>query len=217
MRSYRIGEKSPGWECVKVSAKLPYMRIYWADFFFDPMVVRMTPAQRGIYLLLLGQIWLKGGLISADDRAIARALDMDLRTWKRVYAPVIKPLLHHFEASFGGSFLTQKRLQSEMKKAGEALTNLQAGAARSRAKKAAKAAKQPQQSEPKSRPETKPENQSLKSAPVTVPDAAAIHHPKGLGLRVSMHRVFLLIALKSLVFLLPQSARTAARGWVDQS
>ena len=38
-------------------AQMPYMKLFWPDFFGDPRVQAMQPEAQGVYLLLLGVMW----------------------------------------------------------------------------------------------------------------------------------------------------------------
>lgn len=98
-------------------AKLPYMKLFWPDFFFDPRVQALTTEARGIYVLLLGVLWMSDGWIAADDKVIARRLGLDVRVWRSRYKAEIVPLLSDFQAPLVGRSYTQKRLQRELAKA----------------------------------------------------------------------------------------------------
>jgi len=98
-------------------SKLPYMKLFWPDFFGDARVQAMSTEAQGVYLLLLGVMWVSGGWISADDRIIARRLGLDVRVWRSRYKPEIVPLLSDFQAPLVARALTQKRLQKELTKA----------------------------------------------------------------------------------------------------
>lgn len=100
-------------------AQMPYMKLFWPDFFFDPRVQAMTPEARGIYLLLLGVLWMSDGWIAADDKVIARRLGLDVRQWRSRYKAEIVPLLSDFQAPLVGRSYTQKRLQKELAKAAD--------------------------------------------------------------------------------------------------
>ncbi len=98
-------------------SRMPFMKIFWADFFSDPLVRWLTPEQKGVYLLLLGHMWENGGWISADDRVIARTIGMDVRRWRGQYAEAIYPMMSTIPDDFLGTVMVQKRLRHEYEKA----------------------------------------------------------------------------------------------------
>lgn len=100
-------------------SKLPYMKLFWPDFFGDARVQALSPEAQGLYLLLLGVMWVNGGWIAADDRIIARRLGLDVRVWRARYKTEIVALLSDFQAPLVGRALTQKRLQKELQKAAD--------------------------------------------------------------------------------------------------
>jgi len=100
-------------------SKLPYMKLFWPDFFGDARVQAMSTEAQGVYLLLLGVMWVSGGWISADDRIIARRLGLDVRVWRSRYKPEIVPLLSDFQAPLVPRAFTQNRLQKELTKAAD--------------------------------------------------------------------------------------------------
>lgn len=100
-------------------AQMPYMKLFWPDFFGDARVQALSAEAQGIYLLLLGVMWINGGWISADDKIIARRLGLDVRVWRARYKSEIVPLLSDFQAPLVPRALTQNRLQKELKKAAD--------------------------------------------------------------------------------------------------
>lgn len=100
-------------------AQMPYMKLFWPDFFGDERVQAMTAEGKGIYLLLLGVMWNSGGWIAADDKVIAKRLGLNVRAWRARYRPEIEPLMTEFTAPLIGSAWTQKRLEKELAKANE--------------------------------------------------------------------------------------------------
>ena len=100
-------------------AQLPYMKMFWPDFFTDPGVEAMSPEAQGIYLLLLGRMWMNGGWLPADDRVIARRLGLDVRVWRKRYKDEMSALLSDFQGPLGGACVTQNRLMLEWSKAEE--------------------------------------------------------------------------------------------------
>ena len=98
-------------------SKLPYMKLFWPDFFGDARVAALSTEGKGIYLLLLGIMWTSGGWIAADDRVIARRLGLDVRVWRSRFKGEIVPLLSDFQAPLVPAAFTQKRLQKELSKA----------------------------------------------------------------------------------------------------
>lgn len=99
--------------------KLPFMKMFWPDFFTDPGVEAMSPEAQGIYLLLLGRMWMNGGWLPADDRVIARRLGLDVRVWRTRYKNEMSALLSDFQGPLGNACITQNRLMLEWSKAEE--------------------------------------------------------------------------------------------------
>lgn len=139
-------------------AKLPYMRMFWEDFFADPTVRRMSLEARGVYLLLLGLMWMNKGWLSADDRVIARMLEIDIRSWRMRYK---REIVGHFDEKSDpilGSYYTQKRLAFEWRKATERNEQRIANLPTSRKKKPAETTKRRAQTgEEKPRPDRTPD------------------------------------------------------------
>lgn len=97
--------------------KLPFMRWWPGDFYTDPKVRSLTPDARRVYREMIDLMWMNEGWLSADDRLLARQLDMDVRTWRARYKDEIVPLLHEMSDEIGGRSFTQKRVQKEIAKA----------------------------------------------------------------------------------------------------
>lgn len=136
-------------------AKLPFMRVFPKDFFGDAKVVALSTEERGVYMLLLMRMWQNQAWISADDRIIARLLDMDLRRWKRVYKPKIVPLLQLETDTFRKGFYTQKRLTETWRSA----TRDAEHAAMMREKKAVKSGRRYEIQEPPNRAPQEPQQE----------------------------------------------------------
>jgi uncharacterized protein YdaU (DUF1376 family) len=88
---------------------LPYMPMYWGDFLSD--TTHLDGIQTGIYLLLLGNMWIRRGWVPDDDEQIARMCRIDVAAWQAV-KPAIRPFLILKEGRF-----SQKRLLDEKRKA----------------------------------------------------------------------------------------------------
>jgi len=71
--------------------------------------MHLNAQQHGAYLLLLMHSWCNGPLPN-DDRQLAAIARLDVPTWQRRVAPVVRPFFHEGE---GGSVLTQGRLERE--------------------------------------------------------------------------------------------------------
>lgn len=90
---------------------LKFMPMYWADFMAD--TAHLSCLQSGSYLLLLGQMWLRGGWVPDDDEQLARMCRLKLAKWRE-----IKPAIQPFLVTRGGK-LSQKRLLSMHKSVSE--------------------------------------------------------------------------------------------------
>lgn len=121
---------------------LPFMRMWWADFFIDPVVRSMPPLSRGLYLLLLGESWVNGGWLKDDDKNIAARLQIDVRSW-RMHRPHIEPAFERRSDPMLGSILVQKRLQIELALAVDLIEKRKAQTAPARMKRHSKSTKQP--------------------------------------------------------------------------
>jgi len=89
----------------------PYMRFYWGDYFRDTR--RLNRLEHSAYLLILGEMWVHGGTLPADDDTLARAALCTAEEW----AEVREAVLPFFKVARGK--LTQKRLSEEMSKYGD--------------------------------------------------------------------------------------------------
>jgi len=86
----------------------PYMRLYWGDYFRDTR--RLSLREHGAYLLLLGELWVQGGKLPADDDTLARAALCTPAEWAEM-RPTIMPFFRVVRGK-----LTQKRLAEELAK-----------------------------------------------------------------------------------------------------
>jgi uncharacterized protein YdaU (DUF1376 family) len=58
-----------------------WMPIYWGDYWAD--TVHLTASEHGAYLNLIGQYWVRGGALPADDRVLCRLARMTPQEWRR--------------------------------------------------------------------------------------------------------------------------------------
>jgi uncharacterized protein YdaU (DUF1376 family) len=84
------------------------MKLYWGDYFRDTR--RLNRLEHSAYLLLLGEMWIKGGKLSTDDATLASITLCTAEEWDEVKVAV----LPFFKVVRGK--LTQKRLAFEMAK-----------------------------------------------------------------------------------------------------
>jgi uncharacterized protein YdaU (DUF1376 family) len=91
-----------------MSAAPPYMRLYWGDYFRDTR--RLNRLEHSAYLLLIGELWVQGGVLDADDDTLARAALCTPEEWAEV-----KPIVMGFFTVSRGR-LKQKRLSEELAK-----------------------------------------------------------------------------------------------------
>lgn len=161
-------------------AQMPYMKMFWPDFFGDARVAAMSPEAQGIYLLLLGVMWSNGGWIAADDKIIARRLGLDVRVWRARYKSEIVPLLSDFQAPLVPRALTQKRLQKELIKAAELrairIANLGMSEAEYEANRTPAPDKQAKQKRAQAGHRTGTPNRAAKSEPKPAEQSRAIAH-----------------------------------------
>jgi uncharacterized protein YdaU (DUF1376 family) len=134
-----------GW----LMADLPFMMMNWSRFFADSKVAMLPTEAQGVYVLMLGKMWLNQGWLSADDRVLARILGLDVRAWRRTYKPLIEPLLRREIDRHIGAIYTQKHLQEVRTTALASVERMAASTARARAAKAAKHGKVGSATEPK--------------------------------------------------------------------
>lgn len=116
--------------------------MWWGDFFNDPKVAALPSETRGVYLQLLGRMWMNEGWLPDDDAILARLLGLHVLTWKCRHRAQVTPLLDRVLDPVVGWVLRQKRLTREWQKAVRSIAEVNANAARARAGKAAKS-KQP--------------------------------------------------------------------------
>lgn len=136
---------------------VPFMRMWWGDFFADPKVAALPGETRGIYACLLGAMWQNGGWLANNDSMIARLLGLHVLTWKARHKPLVLPLLSvGVTPMVPGGVLTQKRLTKEWRKATQLIEENHSKAAKARAAKAAKSTKQASVTEPQTPPVTEP-------------------------------------------------------------
>jgi uncharacterized protein YdaU (DUF1376 family) len=86
-----------------------FMPFFWADFLAD--TTHLNGIESGVYAMLLGNMWLRGGWIPDDDQAIARMCRIDEQTWL-----LMKPKIRPFLKLRNGRF-SQRRLLDEFQKA----------------------------------------------------------------------------------------------------
>lgn len=71
-------------------ARIPYMPLFWGDYFGDTMDLSLE--EHGAYLKLLGVTWQNGGVALPDDaRRIARALGCSKTRWVTRLRPALAP------------------------------------------------------------------------------------------------------------------------------
>ena len=87
----------------------PAFQFYPKDFISSSKVQRMTPAERGHYIMLLSHYWLDNGLPD-DERTLARMLGLTLAAFRKAWTG---PLGECFKA-IGGRLLNE-RLDHERK------------------------------------------------------------------------------------------------------
>jgi uncharacterized protein YdaU (DUF1376 family) len=90
---------------------MPFMPIYWGDYFRDTR--HLTCEQHGAYLQLLGSMWNAGGSLPDDDKKLARFTGCTASRWAKISAEV----LDFFDRQ--GGEITHKRLMFELEKAQE--------------------------------------------------------------------------------------------------
>jgi uncharacterized protein YdaU (DUF1376 family) len=158
-------------------AELPYMPMYWEDFFSDPRVIAMPGTTRGIYALLLGAMWNNGGYLPDNDKVIARMIGIDKRMWQTHRKHISHAIRLQNDAAFG-RVLLQDRLVEEYQKSIERIEQAKARTAAARAKLAAKTRRERAVTEAEKSAVTEPAEASV-SEPATEPDTGLIaHNPK---------------------------------------
>jgi len=123
-------------------AELPFMMMNWKRFFNSERVQDLPGGEaRGLYALLLGVMWRRGGWIKADDHIIAKALDIDIRRWRQTYKPMLEPLLRREIDPHIGEVYTQSTLTEVRASALDVIDKNKARTARATAARAAKSTK----------------------------------------------------------------------------
>jgi uncharacterized protein YdaU (DUF1376 family) len=84
----------------------PYMRIYWGDYFRDTR--HLNRLEHSAYLLLLGEMFSRGGKLPADDEILATLTLCTAKEW----AAVRPRVMAFFRVSKGK--ITQKRVTAEL-------------------------------------------------------------------------------------------------------
>jgi len=138
------------------------MRMWWADFFIDPKVRAMPPVSRGIYLLLLGELWMNGGWLKDDDRHLAARLQMDVRAWRQ-HRRHIEPAIKQEIDRTVGPIITQGRLQRELRSSLDLIDHRKAQTAAARAKRWGKAGTGPSVTETRPPPRAEPVTEHVTS------------------------------------------------------
>lgn len=89
--------------------KLPYMPMYWTDF-FTATDLKLSGEEAAYYAILLGRAWINGGRLPDDDRMLARILKVTPYKW----AALKGPIMALWTKTEGG--WTQPRLEAELQK-----------------------------------------------------------------------------------------------------
>lgn len=116
---------------------LPYMPMYWGDFFADTELA-MSGEARAYYAILLGRMWVNHGWLPADDQRIARAIGVDVRSWRHRLKAEIVPLLRREIDPIIGPIYRQRRLAEELDKAADLTAKNRARTAAAREAKSRK-------------------------------------------------------------------------------
>lgn len=90
-------------------SSIPFMQMYWSDYFGDTR--HLTCEQHGAYLQLLGTMWLHGGSLANDPKVLARITGCTPSRWAKI-APEV---LEFFSEEDG--VLSSNRLKVELEKA----------------------------------------------------------------------------------------------------
>lgn len=151
--------------------KLTRMSIDWPGFLMSAHVKAMPVETKGIYLLLLGEMWTNEGWLPNDDKLIAQRLGMDVRVWRR-HRKLIAPCLTEVRdnsSTIPAGMLVQKRLTREYQHTLELVEKKRAQTEPARAKRLAKTAQAASVTERKAPPVTKPV-----AEPVTSPETKPV-------------------------------------------
>jgi uncharacterized protein YdaU (DUF1376 family) len=85
----------------------PWMALWVRDFVAD--TEGLDGEQTGVYALILMSMWMNGGWLPDDDRALARIGRVSRFKWRR-----LRPIIMAFLTKLDGNRLTQKRLLREL-------------------------------------------------------------------------------------------------------
>jgi len=88
---------------------LPYMPLYVGDYLKDTR--HLTAEQHGAYLLVLMDLWNRGGSISDDPKALARIAGVSVKRWPAVWSVIGE----FFDCADGR--VSHGRITSELQKA----------------------------------------------------------------------------------------------------
>jgi uncharacterized protein YdaU (DUF1376 family) len=90
----------------------PAFQFYPKDFLASSKVMRMTPAERGVYITLLCVCWLDGSLPN-DVGQLARIAGLPKKSFARVWSPT---LVACFSPRENGARLVNERMEQEREK-----------------------------------------------------------------------------------------------------
>lgn len=151
------------------------MSIDWPGFHMNNDVKAMPVATRGVYLLLLGELWMNGGWLPNDDKLIARRLDMDVRAWRQHRKHIAPCLTEVSEKSrtLPCGMIVQNRLTREYEHTLELVDKKRAQTEPARAKRHAKSKAPASATEENRPPATAPVTEPVTKAE-TAPAAASV-------------------------------------------
>jgi len=89
------------------------------------------------------RMWENGGYVAANDRVVARLLDLDVTVWRRTYKPRIEPMLTILPDAYLEAIYSQKTLVDLMIKAAEERIKNRDKTAAATAARKSKKSKQP--------------------------------------------------------------------------
>lgn len=97
-------------------SQYPYMPFFWNDFF--EKTEHLSAEDAGLYALVLGKMWLKGGSLPDDDQVNAKIFRVSTRRWRRFKADVLTQFctFNSEETEKFGQNFSQTRLVLELEK-----------------------------------------------------------------------------------------------------
>ncbi|MEL6754976.1 MAG: DUF1376 domain-containing protein [Pseudomonadota bacterium] len=154
-----------------MTPKRGIVRIDWYADDFLGGVSFLTPEERGVYITLISQIYLRGGAVPDEDMPLSRACNMSVRAYRRVK----QSLIDHDKIQIENGLLSQHRALKEL---AAAHARIEAYAERERRRKARRSA----QSNADDRPDQAPKlDEKIQENQSNEPDRSNSHSQQAMA------------------------------------